>query len=1487
MASNGHGSVLVVGGGIGGIQASIDLADAGFKVHLVEDSPTIGGKMAQLDKTFPTNDCAMCIMSPKLVDCARHLNINLMTSSEVESIEGTEGAFTARVRKRSRFIDAEKCTGCKECEDVCPVQRPNEFDGGLSLRKAIYRPFPQASPNIFSIEKNGASPCTTACPAGCNAHGYVALIRDGRYREAIELIRERIPLPGICGRVCGFCEDECSRTLIDEAVQIRALKRFASDYELQLKDRGELENGTVSVKESSLPKGEGQRIAIVGSGPAGLTAAYDLARAGYAPTVFESQDKAGGMLRYGIPDYRLPEDILDHEIEVICDAGVALKTGKTFGKDITLNGLKEEGYEATFLALGTQQGSSLNIEGNDMKGVSDGLSYLRSIVAGAPNQDVKGKAVAVIGGGNTAVDTVRSAIRLGAAKAMMVYRRSRDQMPVSQEELIAAEEEGVELHYLLAPLKISGNGKGVEKLECAAMRLGLPDESGRRRPIPVEGKTKEFAVDCVFLAIGQGMDLENLGESLASVPMERNLFKVDPLTLETGVEGVFAGGDAAGAGGYVVHAIAHGHAAAESVARYLSSVDLVENRNEPMVPIASPPPGYNEKQLRVQLDTIKKDRRLGTFDEIERPMNEEQARAEASRCLDCGVCSECMQCVSICKADAVSHKMQDEIVDIDIASVIVATGCETYDPSSLYRLGYGVYPDVVTSLQFERILSASGCFGGHVEKVSTRKKPKNIAFIQCVGSRDTLEGNGYCSSVCCMYAIKEAVIAKEHDSDLQATIFYMDIRAHGKDFERYYERAKLEYGVEFKRGRAASVRQNNDALELEYEKEDGTVGFETFDMIVLSVGFNGNGALRDLSNRIGAPLNKNGFFATQPFSNVETRVPGIYVCGPAQEPKDIPETVMQASAAAAAVAENLSDHRFSAVSEKEYPPELDVAEEEPRVGIFVCHCGTNIGGVVDVPDVVEYAKTLPNVVYAEENLYTCSQDTQDHMRDMIDQHKLNRVIVSSCTPRTHEPLFQETIREAGLNRHLFEMANIRDQCSWIHKEQPEEATQKSKDLTRMAVAKIRLVEPLPKMPLPVTQRGLVIGGGAAGMSAALSIANQGYEVEIVERSEKLGGHLNNLHGNLEGQETKTLLESMKSAIDQNLRISVHLNASIEAVEGFVGNYKTMIKQPGSDSGLELLHGTAVLATGGRESTPTEYLYGQDKRVVTGLTFEKEINETECGQLPDSAVFIQCVGSREAEHMSCSRVCCSETVKNALLLKSRKPQSEVYVLYRDMRTFGFAEDYYRKAREAGVIFLRFDLEAKPEVTSTSERLVVTVNEQTLNSKVVIETQRVILAARIDAQEDADDLSQFFKVPLNKDGFFLEAHVKLRPVDFATEGIFLAGMAHSPKSILDSMSQGRAAAARAVTILCKDTYEAEAAIAALNEDLCDGCGICVGVCEYNALEIQDKSDDTKIVKLNEASCKGCGACVAACPSGAMEQKGFKDSQIMAEIDAALVM
>jgi len=1002
------GAVLVVGGGIGGIQASLDLAEMGYFVHLIDYSPAIGGVMAQLDKTFPTNDCSMCILSPKLVECGRHLNIDLITNAEVKGIEGEAGNFLVTITKKPRYIDIEKCTGCGVCAQHCPVKAIDRFNQGLSRRSAIFVSFPQAVPRTFMIDKD--------------------------------------------------------------------------------------------------------------------------------------------------------------------------------------------------------------------------------------------------------------------------------------------------------------------------------------------------------------------------------------------------------------------------------------------------------------------------------------------KCIGCGLCEK------VCLAGAVKYADEEQCDTLNVGAVILCPGYELCAMSAFYEYGYARYPNVVTSLEFERMLSASGPYKGHLLRPSDREIPERIAFIQCVGSRDSQ--NPYCSSVCCTYAVKESIVAKEHSPlDLEETIFFMDMRTYGKDFDKYYNRAKEEYGIRFLRSKVYEVEEKDGTgnLTIKYLTEDNKLKSEEFDLVVLSAGFRPSQRAIDLGKRLGVQLNKYGFCNMIPFSGVETSRPGIFVAGAFSGPKDIPETVMQASGAAGSTSTLLAPARNTLTKVKEYPPERDVTGEEPRIGVFICHCGINIGGYVDVPEVTEYAKTLPNVAYAENNLYTCSQDTQERIKAMIEEHNLNRVIVASCTPRTHEPLFRETVREAGLNKYLFEMANIRDQCSWVHMHEPKKATEKARDLLRMAVAKARLIEPLEPLSTPVNHSALVIGGGVAGMISALTLADQGFAVHLIERESELGGVAKRIHYTLDSEDVQIFLADLIRKIKEHPKIRVYYNTWIVDAYGSVGNFTTEIMRYRGRVIEKIDHGVTIIATGAQEYKPKEYLYGRDPRVLTQLELEEEIargNPDIVGC--DNLVMLQCVGSRNEERPYCSRVCCNQAIKNALKLKEIRPEMNIYILYRDIRTYGFYEEYYQEARQKGVIFLRYDPEDKPEVRQERKdgRYLIRIEgkDPVLGEEVAIDADILALGVAMVPPEEARELAMLYKVPLNEAGFFLEAHVKLRPVDFATDGVFLCGLAHAPKSIEESIAQAKAAASRATTILAKDTLMAEGIVCSVNEDICSGCGICEVLCPYGAIMV---NRERKVAEVNEALCKGCGTCCAACPSGAAQQRGFKRDQIASMVETALVV
>ncbi|MCL5406394.1 MAG: CoB--CoM heterodisulfide reductase iron-sulfur subunit A family protein [Deltaproteobacteria bacterium] len=1005
------GAVMVVGGGIAGTQAALDLAESGFFVYVVESSSTIGGVMAQLDKTFPTNDCSMCILSPKLVECGRHLNIRLMTMSEVEKVEGEAGSFVVSVREKPRFVDAEKCVACGICAEKCPKKVKDSFNEGLAFRKAAYVKYPQAVP----------------------------------------------------------------------------------------------------------------------------------------------------------------------------------------------------------------------------------LKYL------------------------------------------------------------------------------------------------IDDEN------------------CIFFKNGK-----------------------------------------------------------------------------------------------------------------------------------------CRACEKFCPTGAIDFNQKEKVHRIEVGSVVLAPGFKSFDPAPFDTYGYGKYPNVVTSLEFERILSASGPFEGHLERPSDRKVPKKIAWLQCVGSRDSHQyAHGYCSGVCCMYAIKEAVIAKEHAKEgLDTAIFFMDMRTYGKDFERYYDRAREEAGVRFIRSRVHTIAQaapGSDDLRIEYVDEAGTMQAEIFDMVVLSIGLEVSDKSRALAERIGIELDSGGFARLSSFSPIAATRPGVFVCGAFSAPKDIPSSVMEASAASAASAALLSGARNSLTRSKTYPPEDPSVHGEPRIGVFVCRCGVNIASVVDVPAVRDYAGGLPNVAYVAENMFTCSQDTQKLIIEAIKEHRLNRIVVAACTPRTHEPLFQETIREAGLNPYLFEFANIRDQDSWVHQAEPEKATAKAKDLVRMAVAKAALLEPIEKLQAPLIQSALVIGGGVAGMNAALNLSAQGFKTFLIEKKQELGGHAPDVGKTWKGEDVVAYVEELKAKVLGDANVEVLMGAELVEAGGFVGQFTSIVRSGGRDR--EIRHGVVILATGAEASTPSEYLFGQTDRVTRWHELEKLFRDDP--ELLDSAqgvAFIQCVGSREPERPYCSKICCTSSIKQAIDLKQKKPDLNVYVLYRDIRAYGPREELYTQARKLGVLFIRYNPDEKPVVSKFAvdgkEKLKIRVRDHVLGMPVELTVDYLNLASAI-VPKGLDALARFFKVPLNQDGFFLEAHMKLRPVDFATDGVFVAGLAHYPKPMDESVAQAGAAAARAAAVLSKPWVEVEPIVSVVDQELCIGCGMCEANCPFGAIRLHEVTGKGYRAETVSASCKGCGVCAASCPQKAIDMKHFRDSQIIAAI------
>jgi len=1509
------GAVMVVGGGIAGMQASLDLAESGFKVYLVEAKSAIGGHMAQLDKTFPTNDCAMCTISPKLVDVGRHVNVELLTDTEVVKVDGQAGDFTATVRRKPRYIDVAKCTGCGDCANVCPVILPDKFNEDLSPRHAAYKLYPQAIPNAFAIEKKGISPCRDACPAGQRAQGYIALIREGRYDDALRVIKEDNPFPGICGRICNHrCETACNRNLLDEPLNIHALKRFVTD---KVYDQG-------YVPPQPAERKYDQRVAVIGAGPCGLTTAKDLCKLGYGVTVFEALPVAGGMLRVGVPEYRLPTWIVDREVKEIEDLGVEIRLNSPV---TNLDDLFSEGFTSVLIAVGAHEGRKLPIPGTDLPEVLINTQFLRDVrladldcASCDPKSTVAGRHVLVLGGGNVAMDCARTALRLGAAKVDMACLESREKMPASLEEIEEAEDEGITIYNSRSFKRIldkGGHVAGVEAINVTFMQF----VEGKLELETQEGS--EHVLDCsaVIFAIGQRAGLAFIPESAGVGITRQATIAVNPNTFAATRPGVFAAGDAATGTAFVIEAVASGHKVAEAIHRYLRGEELEPKPKKELPVVKMTKAEVQEKiirgevkvQPRVKMQALEAAQRAKTFAEVNLGYTDEEAQAEAARCLACGLCSECLSCWYKCGVHAIDHDMVEHIEEIKVGAVILAPGYEIYNAKLSQEYGLGRYPNVVTSLQYERLLSASGPTGGHVQRPSDGAKPKRIAFLQCVGSRD--QSHDYCSSVCCMYAAKEAIMTIEHakaeapaangeNHAIECHVFFMDTRAFSKGYEEYYQRAEKKYGVKYHRTRISALKQNpaNGNLLLHYLGEHNTelgtrntIIAEEFDLIVLSVGMEISDKVKALGYDLGIELDDYGFCHTAIFDPLESSRHGIYVAGPFREPKDIPESVIEASGAAAAAEQLLASARGTLARKVEYPPERDVTGEEARVGVFVCHCGSNIGGYLDVPGVAEYAKSLPCVVHSENNLYTCSQDTVKHITEQIKELGLNRVVVASCTPRTHEPLFQSSLRQAGLNPYLFEMANIRNQCSWVHSNDREAATEKARDLVRMAAARAARLEQLHTTEMPVEKTALVIGGGVAGMNAALSLAEQGFPVHLVERTDQLGGNLRNVFFLIDASgkqpevtdatlDPQAYLRDLIGKVTTHPRITVHLQTELVNTGGFVGNFASKL-QDASGKTQTIQHGATIVATGGREYRGKEYGYGTDPRIVTGQEFEALLAQSPIPntQLPASVVFIQCVGPAEKY---CSRTCCATALKNALKLKELVPDAQVTVLFKDLRTFGFKERLYTQAREAGILFVRYDDDHKPEV-SADGKLHVKIWEPMLGREMALTPDMLVLSNPTVPSEGTHELATRLKVPVDMDGFFLEAHVKLRPVDFASEGLFMAGLAHYPKFLDESIIQAQAAAARAASILAQDTRTSNARVAVVDPEKCVGCLTCVRTCPFDVPKIKVNLTGVGGIIgaafIEPVACQGCGSCVSECPAKAIQLMHYTDAQMLVKVDA----
>jgi heterodisulfide reductase subunit A2 len=854
---------------------------------------------------------------------------------------------------------------------------------------------------------------------------------------------------------------------------------------------------------------------------------------------------------------------------------------------------------------------------------------------------------------------------------------------------------------------------------------------------------------------------------------------------------------------------------------------------------------------------------------------------DAENCLyltkgKCGICRK------ICPAKAVEYDQKPEILHISAGAVVISTGFELALTVKEGEFGYGRYENVVTSLQYERMLSATGPYAGRLLRPSDGKVPRKVAWIQCVLSRDAARNRPFCSSVCCMQAVKQAVLTRGHEPGTEATIYFLDIRAHGKGFDDYVDRARNQHGVQFRRSMISQVYLNpeNDSLIIEtFDHHLNRKIEEEYDLVILSSGLKPSQAFTDLAKKVGLVTNPYGFLPAEFDDPVATSRPGIFVCGSIETPKDIPETIIQAGAAAAEASILIGSARNTEIVIENKPDETPI-DAEPRVGVLVCHCGSNIAGVVNIQNVLEDVKTLPTVMVAADFMFTCSTETQSKIIALIKEHRLNRVVVAACSPKTHEPLFQNTLRDAGLNPYLFELTNIRGLCSWVHGNDPENATRKSKELIRASVARAIRLEPLYEKSFRVINEGLVIGGGVAGLSAALTIADQGFKVHLVEKSDRLGGFARNLKFTLEGNSPARLIRYLVERVVNHANISVYLNSRLASHSGHSGAFKGCVES--QNGTVDIQYGAVIAATGGKPYEPVEYLYGKDKRILTQVEFSKRIMEEPIwARRLNRIVMIQCVGSREPGFSYCSRVCCSAAVKNSIKLKEMNPDAKVIVLFRDIRTFGFKELHYLKSRQAGVLYFRYIPEEKPMVYDVEGKLTVDFTDRSSHRDFRVEPDLVVLSAGIRPDEGSLQIARLLKLPMTDEGFFLEAHVKLRPVEFASSGIFLAGLAHSPRFIEESITMAKSAGQQAMKILSKERMTTSAAIAEVDPDKCAACLICVRLCPYGAPFINHDG----VSEIPPSACMGCGICIAECPAKAIELKHSTDDQLLAGIDALL--
>jgi len=853
--------------------------------------------------------------------------------------------------------------------------------------------------------------------------------------------------------------------------------------------------------------------------------------------------------------------------------------------------------------------------------------------------------------------------------------------------------------------------------------------------------------------------------------------------------------------------------------------------------------------------------------------------------IDMEKCCDIDALKKVCQAGAIVADDAVKTREIQVGAIILSPGAAVFDPSKLDNFSYGIHPDVVTSLEYERILSASGPTNGELVRPSNGQQPKKIAWIQCVGSRGLQKGAAsYCSSACCMFSLKEAIVTKERfQQSIETAIFYMDIRTFGKDYEQYRERAENEFGVEFVRSRPHSILKDAQTGDLKItfaRDEDGMLQTENFDMAVLSTGFYISEDVRQMAEHVGIALNSHHFAQTEGFSPVSTSRPGIFVCGLFESPKDIPETMVQASAAACMAAKALEPPAEPSENSGDDLPERDVRDEAPNVGVFICDCGLNIGSVIDTQMLAEYARKLPHVTVSEVVGHGCSRESLQRIEKAIQDNGLNRVVIGGCSPRTHETKFQEVLKKAGLNQYLVEIANIREQDTWVHANNPAAAKRKAEKLIGMAVSSVQRAHPLQDHHLSMNKDVLVVGGGVTGMNTALTLADQGFKVFLAEQASELGGLAKNIRRTLEGLDVQAYMKDLAQKTLKHDRIEVITGAIIVDHGGMPGRFTTGMQIAPQMYYRQITHGVTILATGALQNRPQEYLLGQHAAVVTQMEMDGLIEEDpqHIASL-QNVVMIQCVGSRCPDNPNCSRICCQSAIKNALRIREINPDARIFVLYRDMRTYGFSEDSYLEARKKGVIFIRYEKDRPPVVKENNQHIEVSFTDPILGKPISILADRLCLSTGLIADDEAtEDLAMVFRLQRTHDGYFLEDHIKLRPLDLSVPGFFVAGTAHAPKNIRESIADAQAAAGRAQALLARNQIQLGAAIARVDKDKCAACLVCVRACPFNIPFINAEGYS----EIDPAKCHGCGVCAAECPAKAIQLMQFEDDQILAKLD-----